>query len=113
MAIAYLTNDYVWAAALACLSLYAAASYLNSATKLSQIIDKRSPELRQVVTDDMGGRARRILSLLFFIRSSRDYQDDPGFNRLLRRARWSAAISLFSFLCALILLGRADISINT
>jgi hypothetical protein len=119
----YLTNQYVWGSALAGLiALYAGASYINGASKLSRYIDEHYSELWEKI---FGGfwlagssdynfrrRARRLEWLVLFNSGSRNQPDDAEFHRLLGETRWAAAIFLFAFVTAIVLLATADANIH-
>ncbi len=118
----YLTNYYVWGSVLAWLIFFrAAASYIRRSTTLSKVISERYPELwrkmfwswQRAGSDYYyGQRANQIELLVLFNWAAKDHPDDPEFKRLLRETRWSAAIFLGAFIGALVLLGKADISIH-
>jgi hypothetical protein len=103
----YLTSYYFWASVLSGLIFLGAASYyINQATKLSIFIDKRCPELWQKMSEGfVRPKAGRLEYLVLFNTGAKDHPDDPAFNRLLNASRLSAAVSLISFVAALVLLG--------
>lgn len=118
---AYVSNPYIWCSAGVWLVFFfAGANYLRNATRLSQLIDERHPDLWQRAYPNRSnnyylafGRGRALGWMVLFDWGLSGSTDDPEFKQILSIVRWNAAACLTTFTLALVLIAKADVSIHS